>query len=154
GGLLTPPIAYILLVYLIYTIGVLRMPGINSAFAPGMAGYVNAHTFYALPKPPWVQDFVAGIIVMGLLFFLRSRFVWWPIEPVGVVAGLGAVTSWSGFGMTCIITWAVKTAILRLFGPPAYDRKAAPVAAGLVAGWTILMLVGGLLALLRYFVKF
>ncbi len=83
-----------------------------------------------------------GVVVASFLAFLRARFVWWPLHPMGYALG-------GSFGMsflwTCLlVAWILKWFILRYGGIIRY-RQFAPLFLGLILGefsvtgiWTIL----------------
>jgi hypothetical protein len=83
-----------------------------------------------------------GAVVASLLTFMRARFVWWPLHPMGYALG-------GSFGMsflwTCLlVAWVLKWLILRYGGIMRY-RQIAPLFLGLILGeftvaaiWTIL----------------
>jgi hypothetical protein len=62
---------------------------------------------------------------------LRTRFVWWPLHPVGylVSGSFGLFRLW----LPIFLTWLIKSLLLRYGGLGAY-RKAQPLFMGLIAG--------------------
>ena len=97
---------------------------------------------------------VPGIVAMCIgfvfsigLLFARTRWVWFPLHPVGY-----AVTSWWAlhlFWLPIFIAWATKVLMLRYLGLSGY-RRALPFFIGLVVGeyfvgtgWQLAGLIGG-----------
>jgi len=67
----------------------------------GRAGAGEAHLF----------GLASGVGVMGLLVFLRARFYWWPLHPLGFLIPFGYVmrVMWLSF----FLGWLIKVSILR-----------------------------------------
>ena len=59
------------------------------------------------------------------------RVPWWPVHPIGLVAGFSFVTSWLWFGV--LVAWLAKTIMLKYGGPNLY-RKGRYFFMGLVCG--------------------
>ncbi|NQT53901.1 hypothetical protein HQ576_17730, partial [bacterium] len=86
--------------------------------------------------PHWarLQCMGIGAAAMMALTFLKYRFVWWPLHPVGFVVGSSAVVSWCAF--TLFLTWLIKAILLRVGGMALY-RKARPFFLGLLLGYVL-----------------
>jgi len=76
---------------------------------------------------------IVGIILAGALVFLRTRFAWWPIEPLGFALGLDVWMPWSGTFVPLIV-WVVKYAVIKVGGRKLYDEVGVPAAFGIIAG--------------------
>jgi len=79
----------------------------------------------------WAVWLVGGAEA-GLLTFLRGRFPWWPIHPLGL-----AFQYTSGpriYAFSIFLVWAAKTLLLRLGGVALY-RRARPFFYGVVVGY-------------------
>jgi hypothetical protein len=115
-------------------------------------GGINLHVFwfvfvpqkafgYIAPKfaTPEFIDFAGwaytslGAGLMALFTFLRYRFLWWPIHPLGFATGTFFIMNWVWFSI--FIAWLVKTAILKYSGPTGF-RQTRPFFLGLVLGHT------------------
>ena len=64
--------------------------------------------------------FGIGASAMGLMTFLRYRFVWWPLHPVGFTTGFIYPLRTTAF--TIFLAWACKFVLVRLGGLRAYHR--------------------------------
>ena len=94
-----------------------------------------------------IMFFGIGIVAMSLLTFLRYRFPWWPIHPVGfTIMGTDLVRN---FALTLFLAWGCKSLILRAGGITLY-RRAEPFFLGLLAGHVV-GIAGGFLIDLFYF---
>ena len=92
-----------------------------------------------------------GIGAAMTLFFktMRTRFLWWPLHPVGYALGTSEWTvGWLWFSV--MIGWAAKNILLKFGGLKSY-RRAVPFFAGLIlgdylvgGGWIILRLLTGI----------
>ncbi len=81
---------------------------------------------------PWNFLFFAlGVGFTALLVFMRSRFWWWPFHPLGFVL----CGSWTlmVFWFPILVTWVLKSLILRYGGMKAY-RHWRPFFLGLILG--------------------
>ena len=115
-------------------------------------GGINLHVFwfifvpqmaftYIAPKfaTPEFVDFAGwaftglGAGLMTLFTFLRYRFLWWPIHPLGFATGTFFIMNWVWFSI--FIAWLLKTAILKYSGPAGF-RQTRPFFLGLVLGHT------------------
>ena len=72
-----------------------------------------------------------GAALGGALMWLRARFLWWPLHPIGYAMA----NSWGMFNLWCplFVAWALKALILKQGGLGAY-RKAVPFFLGLALG--------------------
>ena len=74
---------------------------------------------------------VAGLIVVTVMGFLRTRFTWWPLHPIGYAVGSTDTMTWIWFPV--LLGWLAKSLILRYGGVKMY-RSALPFFIGLVLG--------------------
>lgn len=77
---------------------------------------------------------LAGFLLTGALIFLRMRFPWWPLEPLGFMLGLHDFYPWHIGTFTPLIVWIVKYILLKVGGRKAYEEVGVPVAIGIIAG--------------------
>ncbi len=94
---------------------------------------------------PALAFMAGGFGLTAVLMFLRTRFLWWPLHPLGYVTA----DSWGMFNLwSCIfVAWVIKTVILRYGGLGSY-RRAVPFFLGVALGdyivgfiWSILSIV-------------
>jgi len=76
---------------------------------------------------------IAGFILAGVLVFLRTRYAWWPIEPLGFAVGLDWFYPWSGTFVPLIV-WIAKYSVIKVGGRKLYDEVGVPAAFGIIAG--------------------
>lgn len=105
-------------------------------------------------ETPWIPNMIAGMIIVGGLYYLHSRFIWFPFEPVGWILGTSYMTMVWGIWFPFLIAWVLKTLTLRIGGTKVYETTGIPVAAGFLTGYMVIVLFGGLLGITRYFVPF
>jgi len=72
-----------------------------------------------------------GVILMSVLIFMQSRFLWWPIHPLGLAIGSTSPSQWVWFSI--FWGWLLKTIILKFGGVKVY-RAAIPFFLGLIMG--------------------
>ena len=68
---------------------------------------------------------------MGILTWIRVRFVWWPIHPLGFAVTEYRLMSFVWFSV--MVAWLIKSAVLKYGGPSLYHRS-RPFFLGLVLG--------------------
>ena len=92
------------------------------------------HSWLSSPQPMSLPRFEAafiGLIVVAFLGTMRTRFVWWPLHPIGyAVANTGAL-DWIWFPI--LIGWLCKAVILR-YGGIKFYRVCLPFFMGLFIG--------------------
>lgn len=100
------------------------------------SGFANA---LSKMKDPAVETNIRPILlgigaaVMSALTFLKYRFPWWPLHPVGfAIAGISYV-HFSTFSV--FIAWCIKFIILRI-GAAALYRRYIPFFLGVLTGYT------------------
>jgi len=71
---------------------------------------------------------------MLLLSFLKYRFPWWPLHPIGFCIGGNEVISYCAFSL--FLTWLIKAILLKVGGIAAF-RKARPFFLGLLLGYAL-----------------
>ena len=114
-------------------------------------GGINLHRWYFEGAPRWPFSYLASMAsnpersfmprlmftvigggIMAALIFLRQRFVWWPLHPVGFpIAATYTIVSYDWFAV--FLAWLFKGAILRYGGVKAY-RTFLPFFLGLILG--------------------
>ena len=114
-------------------------------------GGVNLHEWYYVGAPRWPFTYMASVLaspersflprlgftaaggtVMAVLLFLRQRYLWWPLHPLGFpVASTYTIISYDWFAI--LIAWILKGTTLRYGGIRVY-RALLPFYLGLVLG--------------------
>ena len=89
------------------------------------------------PAPPDTARlflFGIGAAAMSLLTFLKYRFAWWPLHPVGFA--LSDAATYMRYGaFSVFLAWAIKFLILRVGGATLY-RTYQPFFLGILTGYT------------------
>jgi hypothetical protein len=109
------------------------------------------HWLYYPSSPDRTSLLFMGIGSAMTLFFrtMRTRFLWWPLHPVGYALGTSEWTvGWLWFSV--LIGWSIKNVLLKLGGLKSY-RRSVPFFAGLIlgdylvgGGWIIFRLLTGM----------
>jgi len=83
--------------------------------------------------PRWDAWLFSGIGggVMAVLMWVRHRFLWWPLNPLGYPISSNWKTGHIFF--PCFVAWLFKSVILKYGGPRLY-RDARPFFLGLILG--------------------
>ena len=90
--------------------------------APGGAN-LSKFTFFGI-----------GMAAMALLTFLRYRFTWWRLHPVGfAISGIQPVYFHT---FNILLVWLVKAIVLKIGGVQLYNRS-KPVFLGILVGYTL-----------------
>ncbi len=97
---------------------------------------------------------VAGFVIVTGLFFMHSRYVWWPIHPMGFLLSGGMYIVWTGVWSCFLVAWVFKYATLRIGGSRAYEQYGVPFVGGTLVGLVITVVVGVILGAVRFFFPF
>ena len=127
-------------------------------------GGINLHSFWFISVPrnafnyiapkfatPVLADFAGwgftalGAGLMSMFTFLRYRFVWWPVHPLGFATGTFYIMNWVWFSI--FLAWLFKTVILKYGGSSGYTRT-RPFFLGLIMGQ---IFVAGMWLVIDYF---
>ena len=71
-----------------------------------------------------------GFAIAGILTYIRTRFSWWPFNPVAIAFPTRR------YGFSLLVVWATKALIMR-FGGVALYRKSLPFWYGLMIGYLL-----------------
>jgi len=71
---------------------------------------------------------------MMVLTFLKYRFPWWPLHPIGFCIGGNEVISYCAFSL--FLTWLIKLILLKVGGITLF-RRARPFFLGLLLGYVL-----------------
>ncbi len=114
-------------------------------------GGINMHRWFFEGAPKWPFTYMESVInapepsfaprllftsiggsFMALMLFLRQRFVWWPLHPIGFpIATTYTIVAYEWFAL--FMAWVLKGVILRYGGVRAY-RFILPFFLGLILG--------------------
>ena len=89
------------------------------------------------PQPPQLNRmffFGIGAALMGLLTYLRYRFAWWSIHPLGLA--ISASDNSKSIAIPVFMAWSFKLILIRIGGVGLY-HKAKPLFLGLLVGYTL-----------------
>ena len=87
---------------------------------------------------PWYVYALIGAIITGVLYFLRVRFPWWPIDPIGFIVNCDALDVGFAFTTACIPAWILKVLTFRIGGTKLYNEVGLPLAVGFICGTTLI----------------
>ncbi len=76
---------------------------------------------------------IGGLLMAGLIY-MRYRFVWWPLHPVGLAISGSYLARRTSF--TTFLAWLIKFVIIKVGGPTVY-RKSRPLFIGLLVGYIL-----------------
>jgi hypothetical protein len=102
----------------------------------------------------WYPQFLAGFIMILILGFLHARYIWFPLEPIGFITGVGVGFGWWGFWTYGLVAWILKTITLRVGGSKLYEEWGAPIASGFIAGHMLALIPGTIISKIRWFYPF
>ena len=122
------------MIWIAYRYGALTLPDWPIA-SPARGVFAELDSSLHSPEMPnnWLRAALGiGIAFMGGMIFIHSRFIWWPISPVGFLIASGWSTDrfvWSN----ALIGWALN-AIIRRYGGLKLYRTLRPLFIGMVIG--------------------
>jgi hypothetical protein len=126
-------VAYYSSLVFIYRQGALNLVGWVYSWS-GQYGLNQANYAIQYPRGPntaGIYSAAIGAGVTGFLLFMRHRFLWWPLHPLGYVVGVTYAPFHLWFSV--VLGWAIKLCILKLGGFGAY-REYRPFFLGLIFG--------------------
>jgi hypothetical protein len=103
---------------------------------------------------PWVPNFAIGFLACLVINFVHARFVWFPFEPIGFTMAFSDACLFFGIWSMALVAWVLKTLTLRIGGSKAYQQFGVPLAGGFLAGYMLVVFIGGLMGIVRFFVPF
>lgn len=83
------------------------------------------------PQYMKVWFMAVGALLMAALQALRTRFLWWPLHPLGYP--MAATFAMRNMWFSTMVAWAIKSLVLRYGGIPIYERS-RPFFLGLILG--------------------
>ncbi|MFQ6039953.1 MAG: DUF6785 family protein [Candidatus Poribacteria bacterium] len=83
------------------------------------------------PNKTGIYSSLLGAGFMGFLLFMRYRFLWWPLHPIGYVVGVTYAPFHLWFSI--LAGWVIKVCVLKFGGLGAY-RRYRPFFLGLIVG--------------------
>lgn len=98
----------------------------------------NAGTYMARilsnPTPVSISGWIftgVGALIMGVLAYVRARFLWWPLHPLGFAISTFDIMNYVWFSV--FVAWIIKSVVLKYGGPGLY-RSTRPFFLGLIMG--------------------
>jgi len=137
-----------------YTFGITKMPSSVGSFYSWYEGYTPDQVANRPTYEPWLPHMVAGAAFAMLLSFLHSRFVWFPLEPLGFLLATDGHALIEGIWTMTLAAWVAKIITLRIGGSKLYEKTGTPVAIGFIIGVVLIVILGGAVLVLRYFFPF
>lgn len=151
-GVMAPLVSQLGYLWGCYTFGATRLPSTTWGgvwYRADPAGIVNRPV-----RGEWVPHFIGGILFAGLLSWLHARFLWFPLDPIGLLLITDGHALIEGLWTVITAAWIVKLAVLRIGGSKLYEEVGMPVAVGFVTGVVLVAFIGGLVLVARFFVPF
>jgi len=96
--------------------------------------------------PLKILDIIIGIIIAAIITFLSFRFLWFPLNPIGLILGGNGVFAYMQWFMA-IIGFVARVLVLRIGGSKLYEEKGVPFALGMMLGAGICGLVDNFIVL-------
>ena len=128
-----------------------KIDGAVSSWVSGDATTLLTHWL----NDPTGTDYTAlfftatGLVFTLALMFLRLRFLWWPLHPIGFP--IASAWTMSYFWFSIFLSWLIKRVILKSGGLHTY-RRAVPFFLGLILGefimgglWDVIDRISGVL---------
>ena len=156
GAIVSGIIQWFISLKFVYSIGYSAMPR-GFGLGPQITNSWTAPKLLQYPgQRPWWPQLLVGLIITGVLSYLRTRFVWWPIDPVGAALGFGyhfGVKSGAFLDVlqpfVPFIAWIIKYLVIKMGGAKVHDNVLVPFVAGVLSGTAICLFAGGIVALIR-----
>jgi len=141
-------VAIPLVIWSWYTIGYNKIPiSVDGWWWPDR--WTNPSLISPYPsEPPWLAHALAGLGLSGLVFYLRMKYYWFPLNGIGLLFGiLGG--AW-GHAFPAFIAWLFKYIVVKLGGATAYEKYGVSFAAGFFLGYIFSAFILGLGMVYRF----
>lgn len=133
GILITVLIGFPFATYIIFGTGIGKLKAWGLGSGANITGWQIPYVITDAAPPAdfnfWM--FPLAIVVVGVLFFLRSQFAWFFFSPYALFFYSGMWLINGG------LAWVLKVITLKVFGAKAYEEVGVPVAIGFLAGATL-----------------
>jgi len=156
GSIIAIPTVMATRIWVVNLYGTTRVPIWSGCSITDMCGN-NIGWVYSERRASYftqAETVIVGALITIILFLLRARFLWWPINPIGFVMATGYATWWMGCWDAFLVAWIAKYLTLRIGGSKAYEQHGVPVAGGLVAGITLGDFIAYIVGMTKFFVPF
>lgn len=158
AAVLTPLLAQISILWGDYTFGSTKLPGYGS-FGSGPIDRLTSGWYDSNPMSTggpfmWWPQALAGAIAAFVLYYLHSRFIWFPFEPIGFLMGISWTNILYELWQPALMAWVIKTVTLRIGGSKMYDSLGRPIAAGFIIGYALMAVIGATIGVVRFFIPF
>ena len=156
SSIITPLVAILTMIWLCYTFGGERFVVFQSESNTDIVSRFitpGAHENWPAAQP-WLIHAIAGVVIVGVLSYLHSKFLWFPMGPIGFLMATTGHTLLEGVWTMGLVAWVAKTLTLRIGGSRAYEEYGVPVVSGVIAGTIIAIFIGGLIGVIRFFIPF
>ena len=156
-GIIVAPISVLTtFIWVNNTFGLTKLAPFGSAYTDSLIDRTgNPSNWNVRPgETPWIPNMIVGMMIVGGLYYLHSRFIWFPFEPVGWILGTSYMTMIWGIWFPFLIAWILKTLTLRIGGTKVYESAGIPAAAGFLTGYMVIVLFGGIAGIVKFFVPF
>jgi hypothetical protein len=138
------------MLWLGYTYGFNVLPMAVTYSYPWMD--VSVEYFNTIPSVEPIWPFVGvGFLLTGALSFLHFRFPWWPLEPIGLVLALNRPFQKAAFWMSFAEALIIKYLTLKIGGARAYEEYGVPFVSGFIGGFTLTVIAGMAVGVIRFF---
>jgi hypothetical protein len=114
----------------------------------------SAERYNEMPSEVLFGYGAAGFIIIMVLFILRTRFLWWPLHPVGFILATAISPNWMREWNAFLEAWIAKFITLRVGGSKAYEEYGVPFACGGIAGYAFSNLLAYIIGTVRFFIPF
>lgn len=106
----------------------------------------------ASPHPiVWWQYGVIGIILMGVVYYMHSRYLWFWIDPAGLIIGFSNYFDERITFLPVLIAWVIKYIIFKIGGTKLYEEVGVPCALGFISGYAVMAMINNAMAVLKFF---
>ena len=142
-------------VQLVHAFGSARLTG---AWIPGWS-FIDGFAWPTMAEPlpahkPWEYHVLGGIVLSGLLMLLHAKFLWFPLEPIGLILATDGHALIEGIWTAFTAAWALKAITLKIGGSKLYEDVGIPIVTGFITGYLVAAFIGGLALLVKFFVPF
>lgn len=127
-----------------FSVGTRKLAEWNQLSFAALGG--TSHADVAKPAPVLGIAVVFWSLVTLFFSYMKMNFLWWPIDPVGFVAGT-SLEFGGVFWFSIFLAWLVKMVILRYGGMQGWVRVIRPFFIGIILGYIVVTTIAAILGL-------
>jgi len=102
----------------------------------------------------WWEYGIFGIVLMGVTYYMHSRFLWFWLDPAGLIIGFSNYFDERITFLPVLIAWVAKYIIFKIGGTKLYEDVGVPCGIGFLSGFAALAMLNNIAAVLKFYIPY